>query len=358
MSVRAGNFTYQEIMSQQSMWSEAVHVFQKNAEQLKAIYTEAAFDSVLLTGCGSTYYLALTGAAMIQQFMGVTAQAYPASEIALLPERVFVPGRRYLLIAISRSGETTETLAAVRSFREHTQQPVIAVTCASESALGTSADLTFAVDAAQETSVAQTRSFASMLIVVQGIVASLANADQLDALSLLESQIADVFKNYHALARQLGEDRQIERFYFLGSGILYGIANEAMLKMKEMSLSYSEAFHFLEFRHGPMSMVNGQTLIIGLLSDDAWQQELSVLHDMRQRGATILAISEDKLAGDAPTFHGVSLKSSLPSWARTVLYLPLLQLMAYYRALSRDQNPDIPANLEFVISLNDSMISQ
>jgi glucosamine--fructose-6-phosphate aminotransferase (isomerizing) len=79
---------------------------------------------------------------------------------------------------------------------------------------------------------------------------------------------------------------------------------------------------------------------------------------MHARGATILAISEGALANDAPGFHTVRLESGLPTWARAVLYLPLLQLMAYYRALSRNQNPDQPANLEFVISLNDLMISQ
>lgn len=340
------------------MWSEAVKAFQKNADKLKALYANEAYDCVLLTGCGSTYYLALAGAALVQQCAGVTAQAYPASEIALLPQRVFVPNKKYLLIAISRSGETTETIAAVRSFREHAQTPVVAVTCASESALATSADLTFAIDAAQETSVAQTRSFNSMLIVVQAIAASLAGTAEVDTLNPLESVLSAIFENHHTLVRQLGEDQQIERFYFLGSGSLYGIASEAMLKMKEMSLSYSEAFHFLEFRHGPMSMVNDRTLIVGLLSDEALQQELSVLRDMHGRGAAILAISEDDLASDAADFHSVSLRTGLPGWARPVLYLPLLQLMAYYRALSRNQNPDQPANLEFVISLNNLMISQ
>lgn len=358
MSDSAGSFTYQEIMSQQVLWSEAIKVFQKNADAIKTLYANQAYDCILLTGCGSTYYLALAGAALIQQFAGIPAQAYPASEIALFPKRVFVPGRKYLLAAISRSGETTETLAAVRSFREQTQNPVVAVTCASESALATRADLTFAVDAVQEQSVAQTRSFNSMLIIVQALAAWLGGAADLDALNSLEPALAGVFASHHALMRQLGEDPQIERFYFLGSGALYGIASEAMLKMKEMSLSYSEAFHFLEFRHGPMSMVNDRTLVVGLLSDEAREQELSVLHDMQRHGAAILAISEDDAADSVMPFHNVSLKSGLPNWARPVLYLPLLQLMAYYHALARNQNPDKPANLAFVISLNDLMISQ
>lgn len=355
MTLNAGSFTLKEIMSQPLVWSKAVESFQLNLDKLKALLVTDRFDSVLLTGCGSTYYLALSGAALIQQVTGISAQAYPASEIALFPNRVFLPKKKYLLVAISRSGETTETLSALRVFREQTNSSVVAITCASQSSLGLAADLTLAIDAAQEESIAQTRSFTCMLIVVEAFAAFLANSQDLDKLSLLGTVIADVLDNYHPLARQLGENPRIERFFFLGSGTLYGIANEAMLKMKEMSLSYSEAYHVLEFRHGPMSMVDDGSLVIGLLSEESLPQELGVLREMRQRGAKVLAISEsDSLDSDNDTYT-IRLTTGLPPWARVVVYLPVLQLMAYYHALSRNQNPDQPANLEFVISLNDLM---
>ena len=137
----------------------------------------------------------------------------------------------------------------------------------------------------------------------------------------------------------------------------YGIANEAMLKLKEMSLSPSEAFHVLEFRHGPMSMVNEDTLVVALISDQARRQRLLVLRHMRKRGARILAVAEhiDDLEKDDKTY-GIQLPSGLPEWACPVLYLPFLQLMAFHRALLRKQNPDQPANLEFVISLEKSLM--
>jgi glutamine---fructose-6-phosphate transaminase (isomerizing) len=356
MAEARGVYTFAEIMSQPQVWGKAVEAFQREVGALKALWDGRKFDRVIFTGCGSTHYLAQTGAALFQQLTGINARAYPASEIALFPDLVFLPNTTPLLITISRSGETTETVAAVRVFRERTSNPIVAVTCASDSTLGVQADLTFAIDEAQETSLAQTRSFASMLIVVEAIAASLAKRNDLDALSLLTPAVSRVLEQYHDLARQLGEDPLIERFFFLGSGTLYGIANEAMLKMKEMSLSYSEAFHMLEFRHGPMSMVNDHTLVVGLISEEASPQEASVLRQMRLRGAHVLALSEGEfgLEPDSPT-HFVNLTSDLPHWARPVLYLPVLQLMAYYRALSRGQNPDRPANLEFVISLNASM---
>jgi glucosamine--fructose-6-phosphate aminotransferase (isomerizing) len=195
-----------------------------------------------------------------------------------------------------------------------------------------------------------------MLVVVQAMAALLNGHEDLGALALLGENAALILNNYSELARTLGMDQRIERFFFLGSGPLYGIACEAMLKMKEMSLSYSEAYHVLEFRHGPMSMVNDRALVVGLLSDEAYAQEAAVLREMRGRGAQILAMGvHDNRAEWDSDVHVVNLDSVLPRWARPVTYLPVLQLMAYYRALANGQDPDRPANLTFVISLDQTM---
>jgi glucosamine--fructose-6-phosphate aminotransferase (isomerizing) len=104
-------------------------------------------------------------------------------------------------------------------------------------------------------------------------------------------------------------------------------------------------------------MVGRDTLVVAFVSSKIRDQELSVLRHMRQRGARILAVVEypETLDQDDRT-HVVQLPKGIPEWARPVLYLPLMQLMAYYRALLRKQNPDQPANLEFVISLDESMM--
>jgi len=356
LTTKDGSYTYTEIFSQPEIWLDAIASFHQASEALKVLWDQGGFDSVLFTGCGSTYYLAHVGATLFQQMTGINARAYPASEIVLFPDLVFPSSNNPLLITVSRSGETTETVEAVRSFRKHSQNPMITVTCGSNSTLAKQADLVFAIDKAQETSLAQTRSFASMLIVIQAIAAFAAGHHDLDTLNRLPSVATHLLTNYHTLAQTLGEDKQIERFFFLGSGTLFGIASEGMLKMKEMSLSYSEAFHMLEFRHGPMSMVDDHTLIIGLISEEAHIQEASVLRQMKQRGAQILAIAEDDYQLEFESWsHFVNLNSGLPRWARPVAYLPVMQVMAYYRALSNGQNPDQPANLTFVISLDESM---
>ena len=90
-------------------------------------------------------------------------------------------------------------------------------------------------------------------------------------------------EKYESFAKEIGENLNFDRFYFLGSGIRYGLACEVNLKMKEMTLTHSEPFHFLEFRHGPMSMVNEKAVVIGMLSEKNFSHEQAVLR--RDAGA-------------------------------------------------------------------------
>jgi glucosamine--fructose-6-phosphate aminotransferase (isomerizing) len=148
---------------------------------------------------------------------------------------------------------------------------------------------------------------------------------------------------YSTLAAELGSDAALDRFYFLGSGVRYGMACEASLKMKEMSLSHSEPFYFLEFRHGPKSMVTPGTLVVGLLSDAQRQPEQAVLDEMRGLGGRVLALGESGA--------DVAIQSGLSEPARSGLYLLVLQLLAYARARHKGLNPDQPTNLDAFVAL-------
>jgi glucosamine--fructose-6-phosphate aminotransferase (isomerizing) len=116
------------------------------------------------------------------------------------------------------------------------------------------------------------------------------------------------------------------------------------LKMKEMTLTHSEPFHFLEFRHGPMSMVNGNALVVGMLSDANRAHEARVLSEMKMLGGAVFSLGGEQA--------DVAFGGDIPEQVRGVLYLPILQLMALYRSLAKDLNPDRPANLTAVVKLD------
>jgi glucosamine--fructose-6-phosphate aminotransferase (isomerizing) len=149
---------------------------------------------------------------------------------------------------------------------------------------------------------------------------------------------------YESYAKEIGENLNFDRFYFLGSGIRYGLACEVNLKMKEMTFTHSEPFYFLEFRHGPVSMVNQNAVVIGLVSESNFNHEWEVLNEMHALGGKIVALAER----DAD----ISFKSQIPEQVRSVLYLPILQLMAYHRSVAKGLNPDKPNNLTAVVKLD------
>jgi glucosamine--fructose-6-phosphate aminotransferase (isomerizing) len=124
-----------------------------------------------------------------------------------------------------------------------------------------------------------------------------------------------------------------------------------MLKMKEMSLSLSEAYQFMEFRHGPMSMANDKTLILGMVSEAGWEYEAAVLSEMRARGATVLAITPKSLP-PACADEQVLLPAGLTDLERGALYLPTLHQIIYAHTLRKGLNPDLPNNLTAVINLD------
>jgi glucosamine--fructose-6-phosphate aminotransferase (isomerizing) len=336
-----GQYTRAEIFSQPGAWAQAVEVVHGSA-----LPAAGHYDQVFFTGCGSTYYLALAAAALYQELTGRPARAMPAGELLLNPQSSVgqIDNSSYLLVAVSRSGTTTETVKAVEQFKTEKRGDVIVITNYDRD-LSRFADINIVIDKGQEESVAQTRSFASMYVAAAAFCAKMAGReDLLSSLKGLPKVGEQLLAKYEGFARSVGENLSYDRFYFLGSGIRYGLACEVNLKMKEMTLTHSEPFHFLEFRHGPMSMVNQNAVIVGMLSEKNFKYERAVLNEMQALGGTIVALGESEA--------DIVFESGLPESVRGVLYLPVLQLMAFHRSLAKGLNPDRPANLTAVVKLN------
>ncbi len=330
--------TYREIKSQTDAWAQAIEVV-RSAPLPKA----DEYGQVLFTGCGSTYYLSLAAAALYQQLTGCAARAVPGGELLLNPQTILTD-QKTLLVAVSRSGSTSETAKAVERFKAAGRGDVMVISNYEE-ILARLADMKIVVPNGQEESVAQTRSFASMYVAASALCARMAGrTDLLDAMQKLPEAGNLLIDNYEPLAEKIGSNLEFDRFYFLGSGTRYGLACEGNLKMKEMTLTHSEPFHFLEFRHGPMSMVNEKAVVVGLLSEANRAHEAQVLSEMKVLGGTVTALGE----GEAD----VEFKSGVPESARGVLYLPILQLIAFYRSVAKGLNPDHPKNLTAVVRLN------
>ncbi len=338
----AGEYTRAEILSQPDVWAATVRTLQQQADTIRAFYRDGQYDSIVFTGCGSTYYAAIAAAAITQHLVGIPARGIPASEVWLYPASAYQPQRRTLLVSISRSGETTETIRAVDSFQA--KNDILTLNCYADKTLSQMGALNLVFPEAQEESIAQTRAFSTLYLATVALASLWAEREDLfEQMGKLAGAGQRLLDLYGQLPAKVVQDEAIDRFYFLGSGLRYGLACELSLKMKEMSLSHSEPFHFMEFRHGPMSMVTPSTVLVGLLSEQNRAQERLVLDEMARRGARLVVMAE----ADAD----VEFQSGVNEAVRNVLYLPIGQLIAFERSLYRSFDPDRPHNLNAVVRL-------
>ncbi len=349
-SMTLGAHTRHEIFSQPESWQGAVNAVMASRALLSEGYHQNSERPLLFVACGSPYYLGLSAASVYRALTGKVASAAPASEVLFNYDSVVAHGTPPLVVAVSRSGETSELLAACRKLRA-AGSPIVAITVGQQSSLHRLADLTVTLPDADEKSVAQTRSFSAMLIAALGAIA-VAGRDEAALAGLQQAvrQAADYLARIDQPMRDLVA-RGIRQVYFLGSGARYGLANEGALKMKEMSLTTAEPFHFLEFRHGPQSMVDEQTLVVGLVSKHATQQELQVLREMRAFGGHALAIGPARAADAGHDLIHVDIDGSLPEIATLPFYMPPMHLLAYYQAMRKGLDCDSPRNLKHFINL-------
>ncbi len=346
--------TYQEILSQPSTWRSELRSFTERADEYRDVMHRYNSRDSIFIGCGTSYYLALTSAALFSGITGKKSKAYPASDILLFSQSVFGNAfGDYLPFLISRSGTTTEILMAAGYLKSEYDIDLLGITCRENGSLEKQVDYRFLLPEADEESVVMTRSFTSMLILVQYLSALTADDDALrNELLRLPDLGATLLGNSQDLAGEILDPGQYKRFVFLGQGPYYGLAAESMLKVKEMSLSVSEAYHSLEFRHGPKSMVDEEVLITFFVSEQGRDMEVTLIKEMRELSAGVLVICE---SADAEIRENadylVELKSGLSDYARLPLYMPIPQLLGFMAAVNKGLDPDHPNNLSQVVTL-------
>jgi glutamine---fructose-6-phosphate transaminase (isomerizing) len=341
---------YEDIKTQASAWEAALAAVESRAEDLEKFFAEEPGELLFAT-CGSPYYLGLANATLWRERLGMRVTVVPSSEIMLFPETVLPPAGRPLLLTASRSGETTETLRAAETFARRFPGRTILIGCRSESRMGRLADLAIVIPEADEDVIPQTRSFGSMYLAAQYLVALLADDAKLaDALRRLPDLLPALLKRWEPVVQGAAEADWNQAF-FLGGGPLYGVAVEATLKLMEMSLSSAVSYHTLEVRHGPRSTIDGRTLVVGLGSLRGAPHERQVLAELSEETPHVLALTPRDGWDLSEIAKEIALGDRVPEHALGLLYLPLLQLLAYHRALHNGVNPDESRNLTSYIEL-------
>lgn len=357
MSVAAkvsGANTRAEIYSQPQCWRACFQALERS-QQLKNLAAKIHPESTsLFIGCGSSYYISQAAAASWQVITGRTARAIPASELLLFPDLVLNHQSRWQPILVSRSGNSSEVVRAAEYLEKQRDIRTLAISCAHDQPLDLLSSNTLYLLPADEKSVVMTRSFSSMLLGAQALAAEVAGRrDVAEGILTIPDRAQRVLDLVDERIKHFVERYTFADYVFLGQGPFFGIASEGQLKIKEMSCSYAQVFHTLEFRHGPKAIAGPETLITFLLSESGYDEERKVLEEMKALGATTLVIANqaDESVRQNADFL-VELNLEAPECVRQVGYLLTCQMLGLYTGLKKGYDIDSPRNLTRAVILD------
>jgi glucosamine--fructose-6-phosphate aminotransferase (isomerizing) len=351
----AGVHSLAEIVSQPDCWNACLKNLRQDRVLEKVCERFGDPAEWLFVGCGSSYYVALCAAATTTAWTGLRARAVPASEVLLYPDLVVPASGTCVPVLISRSGQTSEVLKAAELFKARSI-PTLAISCAEAQALEKLASLTITLPAADEKSTVMTRSFTSMLLTLQSLASLLGKkSEDSDALGNISEVTKRALQTLPDRIRAFAANHQFADYVCLGQGPFYGLACEYALKVTEMSVSYAQAFHTLEFRHGPKSIVGPETLLVFLLSERGYAAESDVLEEMKSLGGTTMVVANrasERVTAAADIL--VELSVDGPELVQLAPSLVPGQLLGLYTGLKKGLDPDSPRNLSRAVVLGDS----
>ncbi|MET0181481.1 MAG: glutamine--fructose-6-phosphate transaminase (isomerizing) [Caulobacterales bacterium] len=330
-----------------------VNAFEETIETPDLDGVDLASDSAILIGCGTAHYVGRVAEYWMEEIGGLAVETDIASEFRYrkpaFPKKSFA-------VFVSQSGETADTLAALRYCKEKGLK-TLAIVNVPESTIWREADARMPTLAGPEIGVASTKAFTAQLATLaalsiaigraRGVISSQEEKRLVRALMetpRLLSEALQSEKDIETLANDLKDKRDV---LYLGRGIHYPIALEGALKLKELSYIHAEGYAAGELKHGPIALIDEQTPVVVVAPHDhLFEKTLSNMQEVAARGGKIILISDaagHAAAGDLP--HQRILAPACDSFIAPIVYAAPVQLLAYYTAVHKGTDVDQPRNL-------------
>jgi glucosamine--fructose-6-phosphate aminotransferase (isomerizing) len=310
--------------------------------------------AVTFLACGTSYHAAKVATYWLEEIAGIPAHAEVASEYRY---RTSVPNPDALVVTISQSGETADTLAALNHAKELGQDKTLTICNVPESALTRASRLKFLTRAGPEIGVASTKAFTTQLaalflltLVLAKLRGRLSGAQETDYLAALRS-LPNKLQQVLALEPQV--EAWSQRFankhhaLFLGRGVHYPIALEGALKLKEISYIHAEAYPAGELKHGPLALVDEDMPVITIAPNDQLIEKLkSNMQEVRARGGELYVFADGDVHIEESAFvHVIRLPGGSNGALSPILHTVTLQMLSYHAALQKGTDVDKPRNL-------------
>lgn len=338
---------------QQTLWPrlQGGEVVLENSEALLAAVADC--HRINIVACGTAYHAGVVGKYLIEKLVRVPVEVDVASEFRYRDPLV-EPGQ--LTIIISQSGETLDTLMAMREAKRKGSR-TLAVVNVVGSSIAREADDVLYTWAGPEIAVASTKAYNTQLAALYLLTLAFARAKGLldtasylayqEELRLLPDRVAEVLAQKDAIQKFAAAHFNAKSVFFIGRGLDYALALEASLKLKEIAYIHSEAYAGGELKHGTIALIEPGTLVVCPLTQEAlFDKMLSNIREVKARGAVVLAITPAKYAAAvAQTADAVITIPDMDSLFSSAAAVTPLQLFAYYVSLMRGNDVDKPRNL-------------
>ncbi|MGQ3889218.1 glutamine--fructose-6-phosphate transaminase (isomerizing) [Legionella sp. CNM-1927-20] len=346
------HFMLKEIYEQSKVLVDTLEGRVASQEVVRASFgVEAArlfkdIKQIHIIACGTSYHAGLIARYWLESLAGISAQVEIASEYRY---RDVVVNKGTLFIAVSQSGETADTLAALHKAKSLNYLATLAICNVSTSTLVREADCAFLTRAGIEIGVASTKAFTTQLAAFLMLAAALCSDER-------TTEVLNQLKELPACCeRVLQMDRHIESLsqlfvtkshaLFLGRGVQYPVALEGALKLKEISYIHAEAYPAGELKHGPLALVDNEMPVIAIAPNDELLDKLkSNLHEVSARGGQLIVFVDDSQAWQ-PNGAQLIPVPTCGHWIAPIIYTIPLQLLAYHVAVAKGTDVDQPRNL-------------
>lgn len=311
-----------------------------------------SYERIRIAACGSAYHVGVVAKYVIEDMARVPVDVDVASEFRY---RNPIFGKNELLIIISQSGETADSLAALRGAKECGVK-TLAIVNVLGSSIAREADRVLYTKAGPEISVATTKAYSAQLIVAYVLAVQLSFARGKIDSDRYESLIGEMLNLPSAIQEILSDDERLKWFatkisnkkdvFFIGRGIDYAICLEGSLKLKEISYIHSEAYAAGELKHGTISLIEEGTLVIGVLTQmQLAEKSISNLVEVKSRGAYVMSLTcNGTYSLEEQSEFTVYIPKTDPYFAASLAVIPL-QLLSYYVSVAKGLDVDMPRNL-------------
>ena len=348
------HYMLKEIYEQPDRLRETL-TFESLDDSLFGDNAAAIFDqvqAVQIIACGTSYHAGLVARHWLEALAGVPCQVEVASEFRYR-RSVALPGT--LVVTISQSGETADTLAAIKHLPDDYALAKLAICNVDHSAIVRASDLVFLTKAGPEIGVASTKAFTTQLAALMVLMACIARRQSKNVLdeALVKQAIAEIPSAVEATIAQDAKIKTLAAHFiqrdhalFLGRGVYHPIAKEGALKLKEISYIHAEAYPAGELKHGPLALVDDKMPVVAVApKDDLLDKLKSNLEEVRARGGQLFVFADQAVAYESGPGVTVIDVPSVSELAGPIIYTVVLQLLSYHVAVAKGTDVDKPRNL-------------